>query len=157
MNDEIVLYDLELSKETKDDFLEFTSNVTPLNYNPIRPLYAGDYEYKNAIVGFQVVLNPNSGRYGVNGCKLHIDVQDVVAKGRTRVDSSGSQIIRFDSLNPPKTFLTIPQVLYGKVEAEEDYDVEITEITRQGFKIGLKSKATGSYINGTIDWLADGY
>ena len=152
-----ILYDLEVLNKTEDDFSEFSSSVVPLNYNQIRPLYAGDYEYKNAIVGFQVSLNPSSGRYGVSGCKLHVDIQDVVAKGRTKVDSSGSQIIEFSALNPPKKFLTIPQVLYGKVEAEEDYNVEITEITRQGFKIGLKSKSTGSYINGTIDWLADGY
>lgn len=154
-----VLYDLELLSTPADTgvFETYVSQNQPLNYYPVRPLYAGEYQYKNAVVGFQLNLTPNQGRYGVLGSTLHIDVEDVVAKGRSKVEASGATTVRFAELTPPKSFLTIPQVLTGKVEASEDYDVAVTEISRLGFKVALKSKATGDYIEGTIDWLADGY
>lgn len=79
-----VLSDLEIvySAQTERNFDEYKSRNSPLGYSKMRPLYPGDYEYQDAIVGIQVKLTPPvGGSFIVSGQKLHIDVEDVVDKG----------------------------------------------------------------------------
>ena len=154
-----VLYDLEIDNgEVLDsDKTEYFNSGTPLNYSDIRPLYAGEYEYKNAIVGIQLSITPSEGRFGIIGSTLNIDIEDTVAKGQVTVGTNGSTLVKFAECNPPKHFYTIPQVLTSLVEASEPCSIEITEITRLSFKVALKSNSSGLYVDGTINWLADGY
>ena len=41
--------------------------------------------------------------------------------------------------------------------AEEAAIADVREISKESFKVGLKSLASGEYVNGEINWLADGY
>lgn len=154
-----VLYDLEIDNGDvlKEDLEKYMSAGTPLNYSEVRPLYAGEYEYKNAVVGIQFSITPAEGRFGIIGSTLNIDIEDTVAKGQAFVSADSGAEIKFVECDPPKRFYTIPQVLTSLVEAREPCSVEITEITRLGFKVALKSNSTGLYVDGTINWLADGY
>lgn len=86
-----ILSDVELSftPEYEDEFQKYANHKAPIGYSNLRPLYPGDYEYQDAIVGIQVDLKPPvSGRFGVAGATLHIDVQDVVDKGTEIFDEN---------------------------------------------------------------------
>lgn len=86
-----ILCDVELSyaPEYHDQFVTYANHKSPVGYSTLRPLYPGDYEYQDAIVGIQVDLKPPvSGRFGVAGATLHIDVQDVVDKGTEIFDEN---------------------------------------------------------------------
>lgn len=150
-----VLFDFEADNEPQDisELDEYMSNSTPLNYSPLRPLLPGEYRYKDAIVGVQLSISPNEGRYGLVGSTLHVDVQDTVEKGTVHVTSSGPETVLLQ-----KTFYKEAKVLGSLVESSTPAAIEITEISLEGFKIGLKSLANpSSYVDGTIDWLVDGY
>lgn len=153
-----VLYDVEIDNGVllEEDAEKYISSGTPLNYSEVRPLYAGEYEYKNAVVGIQFSITPAEGRFGIIGSTLNIDIEDTVAKGQSFVPSSGAEI-KFIQCVPAKHFYTVPQILTSLVEASEPCSVEIAEISRLGFKVKLKSNSTGLYVDGTINWLADGY
>lgn len=151
----VVLFDLEIDNtvQTSEEFQSYIDDKTPLNYTPIRPLVPGEYRYKDAIVGVQMSISPNEGRFGVVGSTLHIDVQDTVEKGTVQVTSAGPSTVTLS-----KTFYKEAKVLASFVEASTPAAVEITEIGLTSFKIGLKSLTSPSiYVNGTIDWLVDGY
>ena len=152
----ITLFDLELDKTAleEDDWRRYANNKSPLKYSEIRPLIPGEYEYQNAIVGVQMAIPPVEGRFGIDGSTLHIDVPDAVEKGTVNVTSAGVTTIKFS-----KRFYVTPKILSNVVSSNDGTAaIEITEISREGFKIGLKSLTNpGIYVNGTIDWLAEGY
>lgn len=152
----VTLFDLELDRSAldEDDWRRYANNKSPLNYSELRPLIPGEYEYQNAIVGVQMSIPPTEGRFGIDGSILHIDVPDVVEKGTVNVTSSGPSTVLL-----AKRFYNIPKILSSLVSANDGTAaIEITEISREGFKIGLKSLTNpGIYVNGTIDWLAEGY
>ena len=154
-NPNSILYDLEISENplSETDFDSFCEHTTPPNFNNIRPLIAGEYEYQNAIVGVQVRVPLIQGRFGIIGSKLVLDVEDVVQKGRVKVDNTGKMFVKFN-----KIFYTIPHVIAALVDAETVGAVEVNDVSREGFYIGIKDvQGSGAYIEGTVDYLADGY
>lgn len=150
-----VIYDIEFSDKplTEEDFDRYHEDSSPLGYSEVRPLIPGEYEYQDAIVGVQVRLADAQGRYGILGNKLVLDVEDVVQKGRVVLGGGSPTKVLFT-----KKFYTIPHVLTSLVESSKVGVVEVTEVDREGFLVGIKSMdGGGGYIDGTIDYLADGY
>lgn len=148
--------------DVKSSFDEYVAHKSPTGYSALRPLYPGDYEYGDAIIGLQVTLtDPESGSFGVVGCRLHVDVEDVVDKGSVELEAE-EKIVPFS-----KSFFTIPKVFGQVVTASEPARVVITYVTNEGdseigaeygyFKIGLKAINSEDFVSGTVNWLADGY
>lgn len=152
----VTLFDLELDKSAAEesDWRRYINEKSPLNYSELRPLIPGEYEYQNAVVGVQMSIPPVDGRFGIEGSTLHIDVPDAVEKGTVNVTSSGVSTVNFN-----KRFYVIPKILTSLVSANDGTAaIEVTEISKTSFKVGLKSLTNpGNYVNGTIDWLAEGY
>lgn len=150
-----VIYDLEIDNVplSHEDFETYHNHTTPLNYSDLRPLIAGEYDYQNAIVGVQLSIPPVQGRFGLIGSKLVIDVEDTVDKGRVVLSSSGPSSVRFT-----KKFYNTPKILTSLVESSGVGVIEVSEVGKEYFVVGLKSLTNPSeYVSGTIDWLADGY
>lgn len=151
----VTLFDVELDKNAVNlqDWREYVNNRSPLNYSELRPLIPGEYEYKNAIVGVQMQIPPVEGRFGIIGSTLHVDVPDTVEKGTVIVTDGGPSTIVLS-----KKFYRETKVLSSLVESDQQASVEVSEIGLTSFKIGLKSLTNpGLYVNGTIDWLVEGY
>jgi hypothetical protein len=150
----VILYDVELEDYALSDSQrdEYMNKDTPLNYTPLRPLIPGEYEYKNAIVGIQMSLPPVEGRFGIIGSTLHVDVPDTIEKGTLTLGEAPSTV------KLKKKFYKETKVLCSLVEASEPCNIVVTESGLDGFTVGLLSLTNSSvYVNGTIDWLVDGY
>lgn len=142
------------TEESEDNFEDYVKENAPLGYSELRPFYPGEYEYKDAVVGFTLSISPTNGRFGVIGSKVYADVEDVVEKGTTEVNGDGLTEIVFT-----KRFYTIPHIQAVVVWAQGNIatNVEVREITRTGFKVGIRSLETTQLVSGEISWLADGY
>ena len=150
-----VIYDIEFDNMplNEADFSDYYIKTTPLNYSTLQPLIPGEYEYQNAIVGVQMRIPPTQGRFGIIGSKLHVDVEDTVEKGNVVLTSAGPTTVRLN-----KKFYTIPHVLTSLVDSEGVGVIEVSEVGKDYFTIGLKSLTNPSeYVNGRVDWLVDGY
>lgn len=146
----INLFDFEISPET--DFDTWVSNNCPVNYGEVRPFIPGEYEYTDAYVGFTLAIPPTDGRFGVAGSTVWIDVEDTVEKGTA--ETKGGKLER---VNFSKRFYTPPHIMTSLNYAAENCYIEVKNVTRDYFEFGLKSIASGEYLNGEINWLADGY
>lgn len=148
------LFDFELSKNVwdDDDFSTWCENNCPINYNELRPFIPGEYEYRDAYVGFRLSIPPTSGRFGVANSSVYIDVEDTVEKGTTTALGGGLTEVRFS-----KRFYTSPHIMTSLNYAVENCYIEVRDVSTEGFSFGLKSISTGQYLNGEINWLADGY
>lgn len=150
-----VIYDIEFDNTvlSEKDFVEYYKKQTPLNYSTLQPLIPGEYEYKNAIVGVQLSIPPTQGRFGIIGSTLHIDTEDTVEKGTTVLSSNGPSTIRLN-----KKFYTVPHVLTSLVDSEGVGIIEVSEVGKDYFIMGLKSLTNpNEYVSGTVDWLVDGF
>lgn len=151
-----VLSDVEISyqPEYDDEFKSYTERKSPLGYSSLRPLYPGDYEYQDAIVGIQVNLTPPvSGRFGVAGATLHIDVEDVVDKGQEIFDEnrpySGRTRVWFS-----KKFYTRPNVFTEVRNANPPCRVNILAVDTRG--IGSDSSHQYGYFDFELLNFTDG-
>ena len=151
-----VLSDVEISyqPEYDDEFKSYTERKSPLGYSSIRPLYPGDYEYQDAIVGIQVNLTPPvSGRFGVAGATLHIDVEDVVDKGQEIFDEnrpySGRTRVWFS-----KKFYTRPNVFTEVRNANPPCRVNILAVDTRG--VGSDSSHRYGYFDFELLNFTDG-
>ena len=151
-----ILSDVEISyqPEYDDEFKSYTERKSPLGYSSIRPLYPGDYEYQDAIVGIQVDLTPPvSGRFGVAGATLHIDVEDVVDKGQEIFDEnrpySGRTRVWFS-----KKFYTRPNVFTEVRNANPPCRVNILAVDTRG--IGSDSSHQYGYFDFELLNFTDG-
>ena len=151
-----VLSDVEISyqPEYEDEFKSYTERKSPLGYSTLRPLYPGDYEYQDAIVGIQVNLTPPvSGRFGVAGATLHIDVEDVVDKGQEIFDEnrpySGRTRVWFS-----KKFYTRPNVFTEVRNANPPCRVNILAVDTRG--IGSDSSHQYGYFDFELLNFTDG-
>lgn len=150
-----VIYDIEFDNAVlgENAFVEYYTKTTPLNYSTLQPLIPGEYEYQNAIVGVQMRIPPTQGRFGIIGSKLHIDVEDTVEKGTVVLSAGGPTTVRLN-----KKFYTIPHVLTSLVDSEGVGVIEVSEVAKDYFVIGLKSLTNPTeYVSGTVDWLVDGF
>jgi hypothetical protein len=150
-----VIYDIEFDNTplNEADFSDYYTKTTPLNYSTLQPLIPGEYEYQNAIVGVQMRIPPTQGRFGIIGSKLHVDVEDTVEKGNVVLTSAGPTTVRLN-----KKFYTVPHVLTSLVDSEGVGIIEVSEVGKDYFVIGLKSLTNpNEYVNGSVDWLVDGY
>lgn len=150
-----VIYDIEFDNTAlgENAFTEYYTKQTPLNYSTLQPLIPGEYEYQNAIVGVQMRIPPTQGRFGIIGSKLHVDVEDTVEKGTVVLTSDGPSTVRLN-----KKFYTIPHVLTSLVDSEGVGIIEVSEVGKDYFVIGLKSLTNpNEYVSGSVDWLVDGF
>lgn len=167
-----ILSDVEISyqPEYSDEFKNYANHKSPLGYSTLRPLYPGDYEYQDAIVGIQVDLTPPvSGRFGVAGATLHIDVQDVVDKGTEIFDENrpyqGRTRVWFT-----KKFYSRPNVFTEVRNANPPCRVNVLAVDTRGvgsdsshsygyFDFELLNFTDGTEWSGdvTIAWNAIGY
>ena len=156
-----ILSDLEFSfaPEGQREFATYCNRKSPVGYSALRPLYAGDYEYKDAIVGVQVTLSPPvDGRYGIVGSKLNVDVEDVVDKGEDEV--VGLTMIGFNKsyYTKPKIFTHISNANQPCVAVIEEISIDaLPNYPRGYFKVRFKSLEDGTDVNGWLSWLAEGY
>lgn len=150
----INLFDFELysSPLTQSDFSTWVADNAPINYNALRPFIPGEYEYTNAYAGFVLSLPPNDGRYGVTGSTVWIDVEDTVEKGTSTGIAGALTRVSF-----AKRFYTPPHIMTAVNYATENCYVEVKNVTVDYFDFGLKSITSGEYLEGEINWLADGY
>lgn len=148
------LYDLEINNSawSEDDFDKWCSDNCPINYSGLRPLIPGEYEYTNAYVGFRLSLSPTVGRFGVAHSTLYVDVEDTVEKGT--VETQGGSLVQ---VNFSKRFYTTPQIMTSLNYTLESAYIDVQNVSRDGFEFGIKSTTTGNYVQGSINWLADGY
>lgn len=150
------IFDLEVldNAATLDEFNDYVDKNAPLGYNEMRPFYPGEYEYKDAYVGFTLSIPPTNGRFGVIGSKVYADVEDVVEKGTVTTISGQMAQITFT-----KRFYTIPHIQVSVIYAEGNVlaNPVVTEISRSGFKVGIKNLSTTNLLAGEVSWLADGY
>jgi len=151
-----ILSDVEISyqPEYDDEFKSYTERKSPLGYSALRPLYPGDYEYQDAIVGVQVDLTPPvSGRFGVAGATLHIDVEDVVDKGQEIFDEerpySGRTRVWFT-----KKFYTRPNVFTEVRNANPPCRVNILAVDTRG--VGSDSSHQYGYFDFELLNFTDG-
>lgn len=151
-----VLYDFELfngeGSRNQISFDEYSKNYHPIGYSDLQPLIPGEYEYKDAYVGIKLSLPPTNGRFGIIDGVLNVDVEDTVVRGSITIENGEVVNYKFD-----KKYYTVPQIQYRIVYADEDCQVELSEITKDGFKIALKKVGKNEYTNGMIDFLAIGY
>lgn len=136
----------------EDQFKEWCIDSCPVNYNRVRPFYPGEYEYTNAYVGFKLTISPTKGRFGVANNVVYIDVEDTVEKGTAEALGGGLTEVTFS-----KRFYTTPHIMTSLLYSGENAYIVVSDVSRDGFKFGLKSATSGQYIAGEIDWLADGY
>lgn len=148
------LFDFELNNTAwnDSDFSTWCEANCPINYNELRPFIPGEYEYRDAYVGFRLSIPPTSGRFGVANSSVYIDVEDTVEKGTTTALSGALTEVKFS-----KRFYTSPHIMTSLNYAVENCYIEVRDVSTDGFKFGLKSISTGQYLNGEINWLADGY
>lgn len=150
----ISLFDFELNSSvwSESDFDDWCNSNAPINYQELRPFIPGEYEYKDAYAGFRLSRPPSSGRFGVANSTVYVDVEDTVEKGTVQASSGELTQVNFS-----KRFYTSPQIMTSLLYTTENCYVEVSEVTAEYFKFGLKSTSTGNYIAGEINWLADGY
>lgn len=150
----VALFDFELKDGvwSEADFVNWCADNCPVNYDELRPFIPGEYEYKNAYVGFKLTIPPTTGRFGVANSTVYVDVEDTVEKGTAEATSGNLTTVTFS-----KRFYTSPHIMTSLVYATENCYVEVTEVSKEGFKFGLKSISSGQYLAGEISWLADGY
>lgn len=155
----IVMNDLELTDTviSDEDFANISENISPLGYEESRPLYPGEYTYKDAIIGIQMRANLTEARLGFYGAKLNVDVQDVVDRGRTEVLSiDNPQPVR---INFSKKFYVPPEeIMFNVISSDEPCWVDVVTKTDEYFEILLRAISDRSkLVTGTVTWLATGY
>lgn len=130
---------------------------TPVGYEDARPLIAGEYTYKDAIVGVRMRTNNLATKLGMYKAKLNIDVEDIVCRGQVDVTST-------DKDNPTKVdfyklYYFVPEeIMFNIIEYTEPCTVEVLTKTEEYFTFMLKSTITeGKYVTGKVSWLATGY
>lgn len=148
------LFDFEAKDNvwSESDFNSWCDDNCPVNYNELRPFIPGEYEYTNAYVGFRLSIAPTSGRYGVAHSTVYADVEDTVEKGTTEALGGALTEVSFS-----KRFYTSPHIMTSLNYSQEQCYIEVSQVSRDGFKFGIKSIVSGNYLPGEINWLADGY
>lgn len=155
----IVLNDLEVSEMGigYEDFVNISENISPLGYEESRPLYPGEYTYKEAIVGIQMRANLTEARLGFYGAKLNVDVQDVVDRGKVEVltiDINSPHRVTFNK----KFYVPPEEIMFNVISADEPCWVDVRDKTDEYFDIVLRANSDGSkLVTGTVSWLATGY
>lgn len=150
----LTVFDFELSTTPLNDnnFTSWCEDNCPVNYDEMRPFIPGEYEYTDAYVGFRLTVPPTSGRFGVVHSTVYVDVEDTVEKGTAEAVGGGLTTVTFS-----KRFYTSPQIMTSLIYTTENCYIEVSEVTKEYFKFGLKSISNGQYLAGEINWLADGY
>lgn len=154
----VVLYDLKVSPKeiTSEDFTNLISNISPIGYEPMRPLYPGEYTYDEAIIGIQVEAKLNEARIGVYGCLLSVDVEDITDRSTDYVNSI--------DINAPtkilfkrKFYKSPEEIVFNVRSSQEPAFAEVVEKNPEYFTVMLKGLLSGEYVLGTIEWVATGY
>lgn len=155
----IVLNDLEISETPigKEDFTNLSENISPLGYEESRPLFPGEYTYKEAIVGIQMRASLTEARLGFFGAKLNVDVQDVVDRGKVEVltvDINNPLRVKFTK----KFYVPPEEIMFNVISMDEPCWVDVLSKTDEYFDIVLRANSDRSkLVTGTVSWLATGY
>lgn len=154
----IVLNDLNFVEDVWDDtdLQNLSSDIAPLGYERSRPLFPGEYTYKDAIVGIQMKSNLTGNKIGFYQAKLNVDVEDVVDRGKVTVTSTDATTPTKVKYN--KKYYTAPEeLMFNVIQAEEPALVQVVDKTDEYFEIMLKGISSGDYVTGTVSWVSTGY
>lgn len=154
----IVLTDLNFVEDiyNEEELGNLSGNISPLDYDPTRPLFPGEYTYQDAIVGIQMRSSLSGDRLGFYQAKLNVDVQDVVARGTVEVTST-------DESNPTrvpyykKYYLPPEELMFHVTAATEPAYVKVLSKTDTYFDIVLVGNTSGNLVTGTVSWVSTGY
>lgn len=154
----IVLNDINFVDEIYDstDLKNLSSNISPLGYEATRPLFPGEYTYKDAIVGIQMTSSLTGNKIGFYQAKLNVDVEDVVARGTadiTSIDESNPTRILYNK----KYYLPPEELMFHVTAAEEPASVKVISKTDEYFEVVLVGISSGNLVTGTISWVSTGY
>lgn len=154
----IVLNDVNFVDEIYDntDLKNLSSNISPLGYEATRPLFPGEYTYKDAIVGIQMTSSLTGNKIGFYQAKLNVDVEDVVARGTaniTSIDESNPTRILYNK----KYYLPPEELMFHVTAAEEPASVKVISKTDEYFEVVLVGISSGNLVTGTISWVSTGY
>lgn len=158
-NSGTVLSDVEIdtSNITYDEFIESGRNGTPIGYDNIRPLYPGEYTYEKAIVGLRMRSYELGVTLGFYKAILNVDVEDVIERGTVTVTSTNINNptkVRFE-----KYYYNAPEELMFSISNfSQPCHVKVLTKTDKEFTFMLESTvSSGTYVTGTVSWLAVGY
>lgn len=158
-NSGTVLSDVEISTEniSEDEFAELAKNGSPIGYDNVRPLYPGEYTYEKAIVGLRMRSYELGITLGFYKAILNVDVEDIICRGTVEVTST-------DISNPTKVryqkwYYNAPEELMFSISNfSEPCHVKVLTKTDKEFTFMLESTVnSGTYVTGTVSWLAVGY
>lgn len=154
----IVINDVNFVEDLYDmtDLKNLSSNISPLGYEPTRPLFPGEYTYKDAIVGIQMTSSLTGNKIGFYQAKLNVDVEDVVARGTadiTSVDESNPTRILYKK----KYYLPPEELMFHITAAEEPANVKVISKTDTYFEVMLIGINSNQPVTGTISWVSTGY
>lgn len=153
-----VFNDFEISTKplSLDDFSKEAQAGTPLGYEPLRPLYPGEYTYQKAIVGLRMRAYNLGTTLGFYKAVLNVDVEDIICRGTVEVtstDPAQPTKVYFQKwyYNPPE------ELIFNIMNFTEPCSVEVLTKTSEYFTFMLKSTTTNNYVTGTVSWLSTGY
>ena len=154
----IVLNDINFTYNlyNMNDLKELPSNISPLGYDKARPLYPGEYTYKEAFVGIQMTSSLTNEKLGFYQAKLNVDVEDVVDRGIaniTSIDENNPTRILYNK----KYYLPPEELMFHVTASEEPATVKVISKTDIYFEVVLVSISSGNLVTGTISWVSTGY
>lgn len=158
-NDGIIFNDFEVKPDaiTFDDFKVIASSGSSIGYEPLRPLYPGEYTYQKAIVGLRMRAYTLGTVLGFYKAILNVDVEDIICRGTvtvTSTDPSDPTKVYFEKwyYNPPE------ELMFTITEFTEPCAVQVLEKTDSYFTFMLKSTINENrYVTGKVSWLSTGY
>ena len=158
-NDGVVFNDFEISTEALsfDEFKNLAAAGTPIGYEPLRPLYPGEYTYQKAIIGLRMRAYNLGTTLGFYKAILNVDVEDIICRGTVTVTSTDPSLptkVYFQKwyYNPPE------ELMFTIMDFTEPCAVEVLTKTSEYFTFMLKSTINeGRYVTGTVSWLSNGY
>lgn len=158
-NDNVVFNDFEVSTENLDfnDFKNLASAGTPIGYEPLRPLYPGEYTYEKAIVGLRMRAYNLGTTLGFYKAVLNVDVEDITCRGTVEVTST-------DLADPTKVYFQKwyykppEELMFTIMDFTEPCAVKVIDKTSEYFTFMLESTINaGRYVTGTVSWMSNGY
>lgn len=155
-NANAILFDLVL----RDDVLDLTelaeiSDSPPVGYTPFKVFYPGDYQGQKFMVGTRIKSADTTGRAGILGLQLNVDVVDVTDRGSAEIEVGEEETGVYVPFE--KTFTVPPDVYPVWAEGSSAAVPEILEVTTAGFTFILRDINTPSVkVTGSITWAAIG-
>ncbi len=154
-NANAVLFDLVIRNDVLDiDDLNTLADSPPVGYTPFQNFYPGDYEYEEALIGIRIRSFDTTGRPGILGLKLNVDVPDITERGTSVI---GPADISGKTVPFSKTFTIAPEVFPQWSSGPTAAVAELISVTESEFVVILRDiSSPATLVEGTITWAAIG-